>query len=142
MITNYYPINYSQIQSTTNLHYKNSVSFKQNIPHALTHTNIGSCLEGYIGKVAVRKGNENVALNVFKKFKENAIENYTIRNDKDEIVGTIDLVIKKYRQEPWERTDPSHVFVDELRNFSNPNTPYYKEVVKVFSKKLTHNINE
>ena len=79
MITNYYPINYSQIQSTNSLHSKNSVSFKQNIPHALTHTNIGSCLEGYIGKVAVRKGNENVALNVFKKFKENAIENYTIR---------------------------------------------------------------
>lgn len=127
MITNYYPINYSQIQSTNSLHSKNSVYFKQNIPHALTHTNIGSCLEGYIGKVAVRKGNENVTLNVFKKFKENAIENYTIRNDKDEIVGTIDLVIKKYRQEPWERTDPSHVFVDELRNFSNPNTPYYKE---------------
>lgn len=130
MITNYYPINYSQIQSTNSLHSKNSVYFKQNIPHALTHTNIGSCLEGYIGKVAVRKGNENVALNVFKKFKENAIENYTIRNDKDEIVGTIDLVIKKYRQEPWERTDPSHVFVDELRNFSNPNTPYYKEGLK------------
>lgn len=127
MITNYYPINYSQIQSTNSLHSKNSVYFKQNIPHALTHTNIGSCLEGYIGKVAVRKGNENVALNVFKKFKENAIENYTIRNDKDEIVGTIDLAIKKYHQEPWERTDPSHVFVDELRNFSNPNTPYYKE---------------
>ena len=37
------------------------------------------------------------------------------------------IYIRKYKQEPWERTDPSHVFVDELRNFSNPNTPYYKQ---------------
>lgn len=127
MITNYYSTNFSQIQPAKSFEKMNSVSFKQNIPHALTHTNIGSCLEGYIGKVAVRKGNAEAVLNVFKSFKENAIENYTIKNDAGDIIGTIDVSIRKYRQEPWDRTDPSHVFVDELRNFSNPNTPYYKQ---------------
>lgn len=127
MIINYYPTNFSQIQPTKSFEKTNHVNFKQNIPHALTHTNIGSCLEGYIGKVAVRKGREGATLNVFKKFKENAVENYTIKNDVGDIIGTIDISIRKYKQEPWERTDPSHVFVDELRNFSNPNTPYYKQ---------------
>ena len=127
MIIDYYPTNFSQIQPTKSFEKTNHVNFKQNIPHALTHTNIGSCLEGYIGKVAVRKGREGATLNVFKKFKENAVENYTIKNDIGDIIGTIDISIRKYKQEPWERTDPSHVFVDELRNFSNPNTPYYKQ---------------
>lgn len=132
MIINYYPTNFSQIQPTKSFEKTNHVKFKQNIPHALTHTNIGSCLEGYIGKVAVRKGREGATLNVFKKFKENAVENYTIKNDVGDIIGTIDISIRKYKQEPWERTDPSHVFVDELRNFSNPNTPYYKQGLEYY----------
>ncbi len=118
-----YSINNSAIKEHKNI---SNPTFKHNIPNALTHTNIGSCLEGYIGKVSVRKNDKNVALNVFKKFKENAIENYTIQNDTGDVIGTIDVSIKKYQQSPWERTNPSHVFVDNLRNFSNPNTPYYK----------------
>ena len=84
--------------------YRSSISFRQNIPQTLTHTNIGSCLEGYIGKVRVRDGNNNVLLNVFKKFKNRTVENYTIQTDKGDIIGTVDLTIHK----------------------SNPNTPYYK----------------
>ena len=118
-----YSINNSAIKEHKNI---SNPTFQHNIPNALTHTNIGSCLEGYIGKVIVRKNDKNVALNVFKKFKENAIENYTIQNDTGDVIGTIDVSIKKYQQSPWERTNPSHVFVDNLRNFSNPNTPYYK----------------
>lgn len=118
-----YSINNSAIKEHKNI---SNPTFQHNIPNALTHTNIGSCLEGYIGKVSVRKNDKNVALNVFKKFKENAIENYTIQNDTGDVIGTIDVSIKKYQQSPWERTNPSHVFVDKLRNFSNPNTPYYK----------------
>ena len=114
-------------QFPTNYNKNSSVCFKRNIPNAITHTNIGSCLEGYIGKVAVRKGKENVTLNVFKRYKENAIENYTIQNNSGDIIGSIDVSIRKYQQTPWDKTDPSHVFVDELRNFSNPNTPYYKK---------------
>lgn len=37
-----------------NLHQRKNISFGQNI-QTLTHTNIGSCLEGYIGKIRVRK---------------------------------------------------------------------------------------
>ena len=109
------------------------VAFGHKIP-TLTHTNIGSCLEGYIGKVAVRKGNNNeeVFLNVFKKFKENSIENYTIQDDKNKIVGSIDLIVKKLPINHWDKNDPSHVFVDELRNFSNPNTPYYTQGLEYF----------
>ena len=118
-----YSINNSAIKEHKNI---SNPTFQHNIPNALTHTNIGSCLEGYIGKVSVRKYDKNVALNVFKKFKEKAIENYTIQNDTGDVIGTIDVSIKKYQQSPWERTNPSHVFVDNLRNFSNPNTPYYK----------------
>lgn len=105
----------------------NRISFKQNIPQTLTHTNIGSCLEGYIGKVRVREGNKDVLLNVFKKFKCDKVENYTIQNDRGDIVGTVDLTIRKCPMLSWMRTDPSHVYVDGLRNFSNPNTPYYKD---------------
>ena len=126
MITNNFYTPYISTQSTNNIQNSSKVSFGHNLQSPLTHTNIGSCLEGFIGNISVRKGNENVALNVFKKFKENAIENYTIKNNNGDVLGNIDISIKKYQQSPWERTNPSHVFVDNLRNFSNPNTPYYK----------------
>ena len=109
-----------------------NVSFKHNIPDSLTHTNIGSCLEGYVGKVLVRKDGGNTTLNVFKKFKGENIENYILKNDKDEIIGTVDVFIKKYIPQPWETKDLSHVFIGELRNFSNPSTPYYTEGLEYY----------
>ena len=111
---------------------KSSISFRQNIPQTLTHTNIGSCLEGYIGKVRVRQGDKNVFLNVFKKYKCNNLENYTIQNDKGDIVGTIDISVRKIPPSPWEEGDFSHVFVDELRNFSNPSTPYHSKGLEYY----------
>lgn len=48
-----------------NLHQRKNISFGQNI-QTLTHTNIGSCLEGYIGKIRVRKPDGETYLNVFK----------------------------------------------------------------------------
>ena len=80
MITN---ISYIQ---PTNFQYSspvkhNKISFGHNIP-TLTHTNIGSCAEGYIGKIRVRKDNGEAFLNVFKKFLGENVENYTIKNDK------------------------------------------------------------
>lgn len=50
---------------TSNLHQRKNISFGQNI-QTLTHTNIGSCLEGYIGKIRVRKPDGETYLNVFK----------------------------------------------------------------------------
>lgn len=95
----------------------------------LTHTNIGSCLDGYIGKVKVRKANgQEGLLNVLKRNMGYDIENYSVTNDKNEVMGEISLGVKKYAS--YDRfacpADPSHVFVYELRNYSNPTTPYYK----------------
>lgn len=98
----------------------------------LTHTNIGNCLEGYIGKVRVRKaeGGEDY-LDVFKKYLCNNYENYSVKNEYGEIMGEINLTINKYsgyHYDPYiSPADPSHVFVADLRNYSNPNTPYYRK---------------
>ena len=90
--------NITNIKTNNNYYYcPNNISFKQNYTSTLTHTNIGSCLEGYIGKVQVRcEQGGNVLLNVFKKLDCN-IENYTIKNDKNDIIGSINLIIKKFQ---------------------------------------------
>ena len=108
-----------------------NISFKGGIP-TLTHTNIGSCLEGYIGKIRVRKVDGEAYLNVFKKYTGQNIENYSILNDKGELVGSVNLAIKKMQPSPWDNNDPSHVFVDELRNFSKPGTPYHNPKLEYF----------
>ena len=108
-----------------------NISFGQNI-QTLTHTNIGSCLEGYIGKIRVRKPDGETYLNVFKKYIGRDAENYVIQNDKNEAVGSINVFIRKSQPNPWDKTDPSHVFVDELRNFSKPNTPYHNPKLEYF----------
>lgn len=114
-----------------NLHQRKNISFGQNI-QTLTHTNIGSCLEGYIGKIRVRKPDGEAYLNVFKKYIGRDAENYVIQNDKNEAVGSINVFIRKSQPNPWDKTDPSHVFVDELRNFSKPNTPYHNPKLEYF----------
>lgn len=114
-----------------NLHQRKNISFGQNI-QTLTHTNIGSCLEGYIGKIRVRKTDGEVYLNVFKKYIGRDAENYVIQNDKNEAVGSINVFIRKSQPNPWDKTDPSHVFVDELRNFSKPDTPYHNPKLEYF----------
>ncbi|MCM1266071.1 MAG: hypothetical protein NC200_07720 [Candidatus Gastranaerophilales bacterium] len=123
--TSIYPLQVSQKRMT-------SPSFKGTSVETLKHTNIGSCLNGYIGKVKARKAatNEECLVNVFKRNNGNNHENYSIRNDNNDILGEIDIVIKKYDYNPqtsYESADPSHVFVDNLRNYSKPDTPYYKQ---------------
>ena len=107
-------------------------SFKGNPVQTLKYTNIGSCLEGYIGKIRVRKPDGEAYLNVFKKYIGRDAENYVIQNDKNEAVGSINVFIRKSQPNPWDKTDPSHVFVDELRNFSKPNTPYHNPKLEYF----------
>ena len=109
----------------------NKISFGHNI-QALTHTNIGSCAEGYIGKIRVRKDNGEAFLNVFKKFLVENVENYTIKNDKNEIIGNANIFIIKCPPNPWDKVDPSYVMVDDLRNFSKPNTPYHDKNLEYF----------
>ncbi len=99
----------------------------------LTHTNIGSCMEGYIGKVRVRRGSDKseTFLNVFKKYIGYNEENYSLKNDFGDLVGEMNIKIKKFQPGSWSefeyKEDPSHVFVDELRNYSKPDTPYYRQ---------------
>lgn len=98
----------------------------------LTHTNIGSCLEGYIGKVRVRKpdGGESY-LDVFKKYLCNNYENYSIKDKAGNILGEMNMTVNKYggyKYDPYlNPVDPSHVFVADLRNYSNPNTPFRRK---------------
>lgn len=107
------------------------VSFGHNV-QTLMHKNIGSCAEGYIGKIRVRKGNEEAYLNVFKKYLGENVENYTIKNDNNEIIGNADIYIINCQLNPYTREDPSYVMVDDLRNFSKPNTPYHNENLEYF----------
>lgn len=132
MISNiqYSPI---QFQYSSFKKVKASPSFSGGYVETLKYTNIGSCLEGYIGKVRVRRASDNQEcfLNVFKKYIGHNAENYSIKNDKDELVGEIDVFIKKFQPGSYSqfeyKEDPSHVFVDNLRNYSDPRTPYYKQ---------------
>ena len=112
-------------------------SFKQNFIKTLTHTNIGSCSEGVIGKVRVRREDGGEAfLDVFKKFKNaGPFENYTLQDESGNLIGNMNIEICKLPVPPWMKTDPSYVFVNKLTNFSNPNTPcyikglsYYKDI--------------
>lgn len=130
MITNISYIQPTNIQYTKSVKH-NSISFGHNIP-TLTHTNIGSCGEGYIGKIRVRKDNGEAFLNVFKKFLGENVENYTIKNDKDELIGNANIFIIKCPPNPWDKVDPSYVMVDDLRNFSKPNTPYHDKNLEYF----------
>lgn len=130
MISSIYFTPYSNV-STLNA---KKTSFKGNcFVETIKHTNIGNCLEGYIGKVRVRKGanNQETFLNVFKRYLDHNIENYAIKDDMDRLVGEVDVAIKKYEPAMYDWTrgleDPSHVFVDNLKNYSNPNTPYYNK---------------
>lgn len=100
----------------------------------LTHTNIGSCADGYIGKVKVRLGEGGDAfLNVFKGHNAGC-EEYKIMDDFNNLIGEVQLKIKKFFDyDKFEyKSDPSHVFVDNLRNYSKPGTPYYNKNLKYY----------
>ena len=97
----------------------------------LKEINIGNACEGFIGKIRVRKGNNSdTFLNVYKKNLGSGYENYVVQNNKNDIIGSIILTVKKYTNfDTLEyKSDPSHVYIEELRNFSNHNTPYYQNI--------------
>ncbi len=101
------------------------------IPKTITHCNIGSMPEGIIGKVKVAKKNgEEAYLNVMKLLGVSGDETYQLRTDRGGIIGEIELRIKKAPQD-YDRLefpeDPSHVFVQYLRNYSKKGTPFHIE---------------
>lgn len=124
-----------KIQSTPYRYYSNinqnytiKPSFKASLPvETIKHCNIGMMPNGLIGKIRAMKANgEEVLLNVFKDANSMS-EIYFIRDNAQQAIGFIELKIRRfsdYNNLAYSQ-DPSHVFVETLRNFSNPKTPYY-----------------
>lgn len=112
----------------------NQISFEGGFrPETLKYTNIGSCMEGYIGKIRLRKG-DNIGeyyANVFKNYIGHNAEHYSVCDDSGNVLGEVNIEIRKYQPGSYYSydcsNDPSHVFVDNLRNYTNPKTPYYKQ---------------
>lgn len=97
----------------------------------LTLCNIGAMSEGIIGKVKVTKKNgQDAYLNVNKLIRILGSETYQLKTDKGEVIGEIELRINK-APEDYDRLefpeDPSHVFVQYLRNYSRKGTPFHVE---------------
>lgn len=129
---------YMNIQNQQIKFYQNIPAKKQTVTsfrshynvETIKHYNLGMMQNGIIGKVRVLKANgENAFLNVLKQTMHQNEELYQLKDDAGKIIGEMNLKINKIIN--WEpylyQQDPSHVFVTELRNFSNPNTPYYRE---------------
>ncbi len=96
----------------------------------LTKTNIGNCADGFIGRLKVRLGNgSGEALLNLSKRTGMGLEEYKIYDDFERIIGEVQIKIKKFVN--YDRleypVDPSHVFVDNLRNYSKPGTPYHNK---------------
>lgn len=93
----------------------------------ITHYNLGMMPNGFIGKVKVLKANNEVAfLNVFKHASDLS-EIYKLKDGLDRVIGQIEFKPRKYMSydDYGNLQDSSHIFVDELRNFSRKGTPYY-----------------
>lgn len=106
-------------------------SFKGINPvETIKHCNVGMMPDGIIGKVRVfKKNGEETFLNVIKMKGATNQETYMLKDKYGKLIGEMDIKINKINN--YDRLefseDPSHVFVDYLRNYSRPNTPYHKE---------------
>lgn len=97
----------------------------------LEQTNLGKCPEGYIGKVNVSKNNQRATLNVFKENLSEHVENYTFKNNANETIGNINLFIIKPLNR-WGEFDTGYIMVDELRNYSNPNSAFHNHKLEEY----------
>ena len=132
MIIQHYPLTYQVYQNkniSKPLSHRGSLAVE-----TIKHYNLGIMPSGYVGKIKIIKANgEEVLLNVEKQV-NGAFEKYQIKDSFNNLIGEIDIKINKFLN--YDRlefsTDPSHVFVNELRNYSNPRTPYYKNGLKEY----------
>ncbi len=124
------PINYySAISPNRSV----QTTFNGSFPiETIKHYNLGMMANGFIGKVKVLKANgEQAFLNVDKQA-SNFEENYKLKDDIGKIIGEICL---KIRKPMWEvENETAHIFVDELRNYSNPHTPYYTKGLEEYKE--------
>lgn len=103
----------------------------------IKHFNLGMLQDGIIGKVRVfKKNGQEAFLDVVKSRSMNNEETYFLRDSLGKTIGEMDIKIKKISN--YDRyefpEDPSHVFVEYLRNYSNPNTPYYVEGLEEYKQ--------
>ena len=95
----------------------------------MKNANLNTAADSYIGKIKVRN-NKNLEcfLNVTKNSLGDGYENYLVKNDNGITIGEITLKVNKYNSYDKLQYDsnPSHVFIHGLFNYSNPTTPYYR----------------
>ena len=111
-------------------------AFKSGI-ETIKHMNIGMMPNGLIGKIRVFKNNgQEIYLNVIKNAVIKNEETYQIQEMFGKIIGEICIKIKKttdYDREEYKE-DPSHVFIEYLRNYSRPETPYTRKGLEHYSE--------
>ena len=96
----------------------------------IKHLNLGMADVGIIGKVRVfdSTGHDKF-LNVVKDTGVCGTEIYMLKTNYGEIIG--EMIMRITKDPPPHKVartgEPSWVWVDFLRNYSNPNTKYYRE---------------
>lgn len=85
---------------------------------------LGLAQNGFLGKVQVLKlTGEEAFLNLYKS-NYSKYEIYTLKDNFDREIGKVELTFNKY--DSWgSPEDKDHVFVSELKNYSDSKTPYY-----------------
>ena len=111
-------------------------SFNKNISfksiQSLKSVDIGKCPEGYIGNVIAKKNNCDTFLKVIKKNLSEKVEKYIIKNNNNDIIGNVDIYI--INNTP--NINSNFVFIDDLRNFSRPNTPFFNKSLNSYYKQV------
>ena len=119
------PVNFYQ----NNYIYQTKPNFKSAPVETIKNYNIGMMADGVIGMVKVFKKNGQEAFLKVDKFSDSyGNESYMLKDKLDNIIGEMDITIKKisnYGKEMGLPADFRHVFVQFLCNHSNPKTEYY-----------------
>ena len=125
------------LQNNSPINYQQAISkpIPQKAPsfgniQRLTHLNLGMMGEGFIGHVELQNVTKNRIdlIPVFKSF-DCGNERYFLKTNEGKLIGEILTKINKYYnyENFLYHSNPSHVLVDDLRNYSNPNTPYWNK---------------
>ena len=106
--------------------YTSQPSFKSKIKtEKIQNINLGLLPKGYIGKIEVIKADGQKELLNLVKSAYHDYELYSLMDETKNIIGSISFRFNKYQWKYYN--EKNHLFVSELRNFSNPTTPYYKK---------------
>ena len=129
-IQNIYPAKYNN--NLTNPFFKGAKPVE-----TIKNYNIDMMADGIIGKVKVfKKNGQEAFLNVDKFSDLYGNETYMLKDKIGNIIGEMDICIKKqgkYNKIAGLLSDPSHVFVQYLHNYSKPNTGYYTDGLEEYT---------